>query len=205
MINYKNVEVLLNADASGRYQQEWQNYIRSRREVYRNLVNEHLDSNMVSEANWILRSHYSSGEEMGLNIVPGDICYTDFGQAYLNETGYQHFGIVMAVCRRKALVIPMTSNPVQYAKAYDPQENPAGRKHLMRLGKIEPMNRPSVLFLNDMKFINTARVIDVKAHLDVRSVLFRRIQQRMLEVLFSREGWLDMPPGRTANGQTGEN
>ena len=74
MINYKNVEVLLNADASGRYQQEWQNYIRSRREVYRNLVNEHLDSNMVSEANWILRSHYSSGEEMGLNIVPGDIC-----------------------------------------------------------------------------------------------------------------------------------
>ncbi|MBQ6356992.1 MAG: hypothetical protein IJI52_07835, partial [Solobacterium sp.] len=75
---------------------------------------------------------------------------------------------------------------------------------LMRLGKIEPMNRPSVLFLNDMKFINTARVIDVKAHLDVRSVLFRRIQQRMLEVLFSREGWLDMPPGRTANGQTGE-
>lgn len=205
MMNYKNVEVLLNADASDRYRQEWQSYIRSRKEVYRNLVNEHLDSNMVSEANWILRSHYSSGEEMGLNIVPGDICYTDFGQAYLNETGYQHFGIVMAVCRRKALVIPMTSNPVQYAKAYDARENPAGRKHLMRLGKIEPMNRPSVLFLNDMKFINTARVIDVKAHLDVHSALFRRIQQRMLEVLFSREGWQETGSQQPDDQGHGEN
>ena len=29
-----------------------------------------------------------------LNIEVGDICYIDFGQAYINEAGFQHFGLV---------------------------------------------------------------------------------------------------------------
>lgn len=53
----------------------------------------------------------------------------------------------------------------------------------MRIGALPGMAKPSVLFLNDMKFINTARVIDVKAHMDENSVLFLRVKTRLLRII----------------------
>ena len=53
----------------------------------------------------------------------------------------------------------------------------------MRLGKIEGMNKESVLFLNDAKWINTARIIDVKAHIERNEELFINIKKRMMECL----------------------
>ena len=79
----------------------------------------------------------------------------------------------------------MTSNPVQYRSAYDEKENPGGRTHLMRLGQLPGMAKPSVLFLNDMKYVNTARIIDIKAHLDTDRALFAKIRRRMLAIMFS--------------------
>ena len=80
----------------------------------------------------------------------------------------------------------MTSNAVQYDTAYDPYDNPNGKKHLMRLGRIGNMTKPSVMFLNDIRFVNTARIIKIIAHLDTDSELFWRVQHRMLEVAFIR-------------------
>lgn len=161
----------------------WNDYIRCRREIYGPLMPNELSGSLISEANWFLRAHCESGADLGVSVRRGDICYMDFGQAYLNEAGYQHFGLVMAICRKKALVVPMTSNPVQYRNAYDPEENPGGRKHLLRLGRLPGMKKPSVLFLNDMKFVNTARVIDVKAHLSTDSALFAVIMERLLQIM----------------------
>lgn len=45
------------------------------------------------------------------------------------------------------------------------------------------MKKPSVLFLNDMKFVNMARVIDVKAHLFTDSTLFAVIMERLLQIM----------------------
>ena len=39
-------------------------------------------------------------------------------------------------------------------------------------------------FLNDMKFVNTARMIEKKAHIDVKSPVFRKIQLRIMMLLF---------------------
>ncbi|MEG0076608.1 hypothetical protein [Anaerorhabdus sp.] len=50
------------------------------------------------------------------------------------------------------------------------------------------MNRKSVLFLNDCKFINSARVIDVKAHLDVDSAYFAQIKKRIIQMIDEDEG-----------------
>ena len=161
-------------------------YIQSRKDLYGVLVPEKVKESMVSEENWIARYSCGGSEELGISVTPGDICYMDFGHAYLYEVGYQHFGIVLALWQKKALVVPMTSNETTYAKAYDPIDNPYGKSNLMRLGQLPGMNKPSVLFLNDMRFVNTARVIKVMAHLDVKSEKFWDIQDRINEHLFRR-------------------
>ena len=117
-------------------------------------------------------------------ISVGDICFIDFGaDAYQCEIGFQHFGIIMKLFHGKAFVIPMSGNPSAAAQAYDEQDNPRGKRHLMRMPHIEGLNKQSTLFLNDCKFINTARIIDVKAHVDRGSPLFQKIHSRMRQVI----------------------
>ncbi|NLC95977.1 MAG: hypothetical protein GX675_00185 [Erysipelotrichaceae bacterium] len=173
-----------NNDLRKEYYREWQKYLKHKRNVYSQIDDKSLDANMVSEANWILRNKYVSCESFGVNAKTGDICFIDFGQAYVNETGYQHFGLIMSFCKNKALVIPMTSNTVQYQKAFD-DDKLEGKIHLLRIGKIPGLSKPSVLFMNDMKYINSSRIIDIKAHINTNSSLFRLIQQRMLKIMFN--------------------
>lgn len=186
MMDYMSLQDLLTKDCQKKTEEEdlWTRYAKTREDLYRTLIPDHLEHSMVSEANWVLRNECTSCESMGMEVKLGDICFMDFGQAYINEMGYQHFGLIMSICQKKALVIPMTSNPVQYESAYDPTGNPDGKIHLMRIGKVDGLNRPSVLFLNDMKFVNTARVIGVRARIEPDSALFRRIQQRMMQIMF---------------------
>ena len=153
----------------------WVIHIIGGKELYAPLVSSSLPNSLISEANWIVRGRCRSGEDLGIRLKPGDICYLDYGQAYLNEAGYQHFGLVITVYSHKALVVPMTSNKAQYASAYDEKENPRGKRHLMRIGALPGMAKPSVLFLNDMKFI--------KAHMDENSVLFLRVKTRLLRII----------------------
>ena len=164
---------------------EWHNYLNSKRIVYDGIDQKNADFNMISEANWLLRKDRLSCEKFGVNVEVGNICFIDFGQAYLNEIGYQHFGLIMSFCQKKALVVPMTSNSIQYAHAYDPKDNPKGKQNLFRLGYINGMNKPSVLFLNDAKYINTARIIDVKAFINPNSNLFKAIKKQLMQVMFN--------------------
>ncbi len=141
-------------------------------------------SRITSEANWLVRSKYSSCVELGINIRIGDICFVDFGeQSYLYESGFQHFAVILSFCHGKAFVVPMTSNPIMVNQAYDEQETPEGKRHLMRIGLVEGMAKESVLFLNDGKFINTARIIDVKANINKNSTLFLEIKKRLKECM----------------------
>ena len=48
---------------------------------------------------------------------------------------------------------------------------------------IEGMNKPSILYINDAKWINTARILDIKAHLDHKSQLFLDIKQNVREMI----------------------
>ncbi|WP_200804765.1 hypothetical protein [Anaerorhabdus furcosa] len=49
------------------------------------------------------------------------------------------------------------------------------------------MNKPSVLFLNDCKYINTARIIDIKAHLSTDSPCYRMIKKRIIRLITESE------------------
>ena len=54
----------------------------------------------------------------------------------------------------------------------------------MQIGKPEGLNKPSVLYMNDARYINTARVIEVKAHIPTDSELFREIRMRFIHLFF---------------------
>lgn len=165
----------------------WGIYINAKRKIIEGIEPKNVEGSMISEANWVIRNQISSCELLGVQIIVGDICYIDFGQAYINEAGFQHFGLIMSIYQKKAFVVPMTSNRVQYKTAYDPVDNPTGKKHLMKIGCIQGLNKPSVLFLNDCKHINTARIIDKKAHINIDSPLFRQIEKRLSRVLFEHD------------------
>ncbi len=160
-----------------------EDYLLYQRQTLENLSVAEAKHFLISAANEKYRRKMKSCRELGLWITPGDIVYADFGAAYLTEIGYQHLALVINVFAGKALVIPMTSNRINIAKAYDDRFNPEGSRHLMNIGIIPGLNRESVLFLNDIKFINTARVIDVKGHLERESELFERICTRIRECI----------------------
>ena len=168
-------------------QDEMKNVMKYKKQEYEQLPDRVLQSHLISEANWMMRKQYRSCDQFGIRIQVGDICYIDFGQAYLNEAGFQHFGLVLNIFNGKAFVVPMTSNRATYSQAYDERMNPLGKKHLMRIGLIPGLNKESVLFLNDCKYINTARIIDVKAKIPQTSGLFHKIQERVMECLVSMD------------------
>ncbi|NBK98042.1 MAG: hypothetical protein EOM50_08490 [Erysipelotrichia bacterium] len=155
-------------------------YVHETYGFYKVLSQKDAIAHMISEENYRERYLAKGCEELGVWIRPGDICYIDFGNAYLNEAGFQHFGLIMKIVNNKACVVPMTSNQKTYQEAIKCN----GKQHLMAIGKVKGMNKNSVLFLNDFKSINTARIIDVKAHIPIDSKLFMQIKQRLLKVLF---------------------
>lgn len=135
---------------------------------------------LLSKMNYCQRKTKRSNHEV--RIRKGDICYIDYGMSYICEIAYQHFGLILSLVHGKAFVVPMSGNQraLQLAKSKD---NPQGKRHLMPLGSIEGLVKDSVLYMNDAKWINTSRIIDVKAHVEVDSELFREIHQRIVELL----------------------
>lgn len=137
---------------------------------------------MLSTQNYMTRSTWRVDERHDVKV--GDVCYIDYGQAYLNEAGYQHFGLIISRINGKVLTIPMTSNPTTYAEAFHPETNPKGKRHLMPFGQRCGLHKPSVLFLNDAKFINPNRVINVIGHLDSHDEDLMYIRKILATCLF---------------------
>ena len=160
--------------------QEWTDYIRSRKTIYGNLIPGYVLPNMRSEAMWVLRSRCRSGRDVGVEVRRGDICWLDYGQTFNQEMGYQHFGLVLALCNHKALIVPMTSNASAYERAGDTVHPSV---HLMRIGQQPGMNKPSTLFLNDIRFINTARILEIRAHIDPEGRLFQEVLRRVRAII----------------------
>lgn len=174
----------LDKETSIKWQQLHEQLLKERGEGFARMNHKEQAEYLISEANHSERASLYSCASFGIAPRVGDICFIDFGaDAYQCEIGFQHFGIVMRLFHGKAFVIPMSGNPLAYRQAYDRYDNPKGKRHLMRIGLLPGLRKPSTLFLNDCKFINTARIIDVKAHLEKDSALFADIYHRMQQVI----------------------
>lgn len=141
------------------------------------LSNKRLLMECLSSLNRI--EHEKTAGQYNYNqLKVGDVCYIDFGHAYLYEAGYQHFGIITKIAHYKLFVVPLTSNN-HAQKESDYTMSP----HLFYFGWIAGLTKQSVGFLNDAKFISCARVIDVKGHLPEDSDLFLKLKRRLAETI----------------------
>lgn len=154
-------------------------FLKKKKERLRSMNKRQFSRLMISELNYEIRSELKSSELKGFKVKVGDICYIDFGRAYITEAGYQHFAIVIGYCNSKALVVPMSSNYSMYNQSYCPRTFPNGKMHLFRLPPLDGLHKKSVLFLNDVKYINTARVIAIKGHIATDTKLFKDILERV--------------------------
>jgi hypothetical protein len=136
----------------------------------------------VSGANRLERSEPTYLQKAITPLHIGDVCYIEYGHAYTYEAGFQHFGIILSVVQNKVFVVPMTSNARTYVKADPNTAYPLS--HVFQLGLIPGLTKSSVCFLNDAKFINRARIINIKGHIDPESLLFKRLRKRVFETIF---------------------
>lgn len=136
----------------------------------------------ISGYNRIERMSYWTSVSDDLTVKVGDICYFEFGQAFLNEAGYQHFGLVVSIYNFKLWVIPMTSNHVMVSQSMNVLNE--GKSHLFCIGKVQGLNKPSVLFMNDAKFLNGSRVISINGHIPPNSKMFKEIISKLYEYIF---------------------
>ncbi len=134
----------------------------------------------LSGLNRVKRIDYWSSKDLNLIVKPGDICFFEYGHAFLNEAGYQHFGLIISKYNHKAFVVPMTSNRTSIRKATESKNC----THLFYIGQLCGLDKKSVLFLNDSKFVNTCRIISINAHLDTDSVMFKEISQLLKNIIF---------------------
>lgn len=128
---------------------------------------------MVSKLNFCHRKGARSFRDIDpqFYLHKGDICFIDFGQAYLMEIGYLHFGLILGFKHNKAFVVPMTG------------KSNTNKAHLYDLGSLPGLNKASCLFLNDAKWINTARIIDVKGHIDPKGAFFKKIKKSVVQCI----------------------
>lgn len=116
----------------------------------------------------------------------GDIVFLEFGQTFDRECGGEHYALVISTYYGKVFVVPMTSNQETYSHAYDEVTCPHGRRNLMAIGQPKGMSKNSVLFLNDAKFISTARIIKVASAVD--KDLLDKVKDRLSGVLRGEDG-----------------
>lgn len=157
-------------------------YLKDKNDSLKSMDKRQLSRLLISKFNYEIRNEFKSSELLGFKVRVGDICYIDFGRAYISEAGYQHFGIIIGYCNSKALVVPMSSNHSMYKQSYCPINYPKGKRHLYRLPDLKGLHKKSVLFLNDIKYINTARVIEVKGHIHPNAKLFNDILMRIKSI-----------------------
>lgn len=173
-MQHKLMDLVVN-EGSGHYIVD--DYLNELRSYLSAMPYHEIKRECISGYNRFIRSKFISSLDFDLRIKIGDIVFCDFGQAYLNEAGFQHFGLVLKLFSYKAFVVPMSSNTQTILKAKNHPLAQTQKDHLYYIGMPEGLNRPSVLFLNDAKFINTARIIEVKSFLDPQSTLFQEIMK----------------------------
>lgn len=113
---------------------------------------------LIAEQDWIKRGATNKTFEEDLI---GKVLKVDFGKTYLHENGFIHYAVCISECNGKYCVIPTTTANDEIKAAYHPEFRPNGEKRLYLLKKSEGSIKDCALYINDMKFISTGRIIGV--------------------------------------------
>lgn len=142
---------------------ELEKYLNNFREFMLNQSVYDMTSLLIAEQDWIKRH---SRQQVFLESLVGKILRVDFGKAYLCENGFVHYAICIAENQGKYCVIPMTTANDEIKMAYHPEFRPTGEKRLYLLKKSDGNSKDSALYINDLKFISSGRIIKVGSRIN---------------------------------------
>lgn len=117
-----------------------------------------MTSLLIAEQDWIKRH---TKQQVFSESLVGKILRVDFGKTYLCENGFIHYAVCIAESQGKYCVIPTTTANDEIKMAYHPEFRPNGEKRLYLLKKSDGNTKDSALFINDLKFISSGRIIKV--------------------------------------------
>lgn len=137
---------------------ELEKYLNNFREFMLNQSVYDMTSLLIAEQDWLKR--HSKQQVFSENLV-GKILRVDFGKTYLCENGFVHYAICIAENQGKYCVIPMTTANDEIKMAYHPQFRQTGEKRLYLLKKSDGISKDAALYINDLKFISSGRIIKV--------------------------------------------
>ena len=137
---------------------ELEKYLNNFREFMLNQSVYDMTSLLIAEQDWLKR--HSKQQVFSENLV-GKILRVDFGKTYLCENGFVHYAICIAENQGKYCVIPMTTANDEIKMAYHPQFRQTGEKRLYLLKKSDGNSKDAALYINDLKFISSGRIIKV--------------------------------------------
>lgn len=137
---------------------ELEKYLNNFREFMLNQSVYDMTSLLIAEQDWIKR--HSKQQVFSENLV-GKILRVDFGKTYLCENGFVHYALCIAENQGKYCVIPMTTANDEIKMAYHPKFRQTGEKRLYLLKKSDGNSKDAALYINDLKFISSGRIIKV--------------------------------------------
>lgn len=139
-------------------------------------------STILSDANWIQKSSFSTFMDKNKNEVTigvGRTYYIDYGKTFYGELAYFHHGLCIGKREGKILIVPIRTGKDVFPFSYHPTNNPyANRKHRQGLKK-EGFVKDCVLIINDVKYISAGRIekegvlIDKDVLVDIQKQVFQ--------------------------------
>ena len=138
-----------------------------------------MASLLIAEQDWLKR--YNQNKVFEENLV-GKIIRVDFGKMYLHENGLIHYAICIGEHQGKYCVVPMTTSTDEIKLAYHPEFRPSGEKRLYLLKKSDGNVKDSALYINDMKYISSGRIIKVLNK--ISSTAYDSIIKLIIEITF---------------------
>lgn len=159
---------------------ELEKYLRNFKEHMLTLSVYDMSSLLIAEQDWIKR--YNKNTVYSDSLI-GKIIKVDFGKTYLCENGLIHYAICIGECQNKYLVVPMTTSNDEIKIAYHPEFRNTGEKRLYLLKKADGNSKDSALYINDMKFISSGRII--KVYNKISTVAYNNIIHLISEIALS--------------------
>lgn len=117
-----------------------------------------MSSLLIAEQDWI--SRYKNNKTISESLI-GKILKVDFGKTYLLENGLIHYAVCISECNGKYCVVPMTTSTDEIKAAFHPDFRPYGEKRLYLLKKNDGNAKDAALYINDLKFISSGRIIEI--------------------------------------------
>lgn len=137
---------------------ELEKYLKNFQEYMLTLSVYDMASLLIAEQDWLKR--YNKNKNFSEDLI-GKILKVDFGKTYLCENGLIHYALCLSEYNGKYCVIPMTTSSDEIKTAYHPEFRPLGEKRLYLLKKSDGNTKDAALYINDMKFISSGRIITI--------------------------------------------